>query len=51
MSLEVFGDEGDIGSECPECGLPVEYDARGMIDYCSDREGCGWRQTFPGEEL
>jgi len=51
MSLEVFGDEGDCAPECPRCGLPVEYDEKGMIDYCPDREGCGWHQTFPGEEL
>ena len=51
MSFEVFGDEGDGAPECPRCGLPVEYDEKGMIDYCPDREGCGWYQTFQGEEL
>ena len=51
MSLEVFGDEGEGAPECPRCGLPTEYDEKGMLDYCPDREERGWRQTFQREGL
>lgn len=50
MSFEVFGDEGDVGRECPRCGEPVAWDEKGMREFCPDREECGWTQSFPGEE-